>query len=339
MLPDYRIKNVALLSYCCDTGVGIAGIDFYSHLPFARWIVVPHRTFGITARRLDSKCYVLDRNPEPTTLKDSLANITTLFCIERGYYPGLFRLARQMGIRIVLMPNAEWFDPDDPEMALIDTFIAPTRVCFDMLVAQAFGNRTEYIPHPIDVDRFRFQLREKAETFLHCRGWGGYKDRKGTDIVLSAAALCPAIQFVIRYQKPLNDDLTDNVVTYPATVEPEDQYEKGDICIQPSRWEGVGLQILEAMACGLPTLVPNAPPMNEYQSDLSLCVTAHPCSVTIGKKQWTQWEMDPQYLARSIKQLHNQPIGEMSKQARASVETRSWSALKHVYMTILGMSP
>jgi hypothetical protein len=45
-----HMHGVALLSYRCDTGVGLTGFDFYSHLPFARWVVVPHPRLGITAR-------------------------------------------------------------------------------------------------------------------------------------------------------------------------------------------------------------------------------------------------------------------------------------------------
>ena len=165
-------------------------------------------------------------------LERALTGVTTVFCIERGDLPGLFRLAKKMGIRTVLMPMAEWFRPKDIEMSSVDTFLAPTIACFEMLKRHGFGHRTEYIPYPIDTERFQFRLRERAELFLHCSGWGGYKGRKGTDIVLAAAAKCPDISVAIRSQAPLSE-CPPNVSFLGAVGEPEEQYHRGDICVQP----------------------------------------------------------------------------------------------------------
>lgn len=40
-----------------------------------------------------------------------------------------------------------------------------------------------------------------------------------------------------------------------------------DICVAPSRWEGLGLHLYEAMALGLPVITNDAPPMNEVVRD------------------------------------------------------------------------
>ena len=40
-----------------------------------------------------------------------------------------------------------------------------------------------------------------------------------------------------------------------------------DVCIAPSRWEGLGLHLYEAMGLGLPVITNDAPPMNEVIRD------------------------------------------------------------------------
>jgi hypothetical protein len=47
-------------------------------------------------------------------------------------------------------------------------------------------------------------------------------------------------------------------------------YLTGDICIQPSKMEGIGFMVLEPACAGLPVITTNYPPMNEYiqQSEL-----------------------------------------------------------------------
>ena len=40
-----------------------------------------------------------------------------------------------------------------------------------------------------------------------------------------------------------------------------------DVCVAPSRWEGLGLHLYESMALGLPVITNDAPPMNEVIRD------------------------------------------------------------------------
>jgi 1,2-diacylglycerol 3-alpha-glucosyltransferase len=44
-------------------------------------------------------------------------------------------------------------------------------------------------------------------------------------------------------------------------------FASGDVCLAPSRWEGLGLHLYEAMALGLPVITNDAPPMNEVIFD------------------------------------------------------------------------
>ena len=40
-----------------------------------------------------------------------------------------------------------------------------------------------------------------------------------------------------------------------------------DVCVAPSRWEGLGLHLYESMALGLPVITNDDPPMNEVIRD------------------------------------------------------------------------
>jgi glycosyltransferase involved in cell wall biosynthesis len=44
-------------------------------------------------------------------------------------------------------------------------------------------------------------------------------------------------------------------------------FASADVCVAPSRWEGLGLHLYESMALGLPVITNDAPPMNEVIAD------------------------------------------------------------------------
>ena len=45
------------------------------------------------------------------------------------------------------------------------------------------------------------------------------------------------------------------------------QFASCDVCLSPSRWEGLGLPLYEAVAFGIPTITNDSPPMNEIVLD------------------------------------------------------------------------
>jgi glycosyltransferase involved in cell wall biosynthesis len=45
------------------------------------------------------------------------------------------------------------------------------------------------------------------------------------------------------------------------------QFAACDVCLSPSRWEGLGLPLYEAMAVGMPSITNDSPPMNEVVID------------------------------------------------------------------------
>jgi 1,2-diacylglycerol 3-alpha-glucosyltransferase len=56
------------------------------------------------------------------------------------------------------------------------------------------------------------------------------------------------------------------------------QFAACDVCLSPSRWEGLGLPLYEAIAFGMPTITNDAPPMNEVVVDdvNGVCVRSIP---------------------------------------------------------------
>src|ERR687898_840788 len=73
-----------------------------------------------------------------------------------------------------------------------------------------------------------------------------------------------------------------------------------DVCLTPSRWEGLGLPLYEATAFGMPIITNDNPPMNEIVEDgfNGLLVSAHPDGET--RSGLTAYTPDVDDLARAI---------------------------------------
>lgn len=328
------MNDVGLVGFACATGLGNAAADFYVHLPFARWLVLDHTRFRLNQTHLDARCTVRDLDMLESDVAAWLDGLDAVFAIQNGYAPRLWELAKQRGMRTVLMVNGEWFAPASPDMALIDCFIAPTAACAAMLRETGFGDRTIFLPHPIDTDRFAFRRRVRAEVFLHITGHND-RDRKGTSLVLDAARRCPEVLFLIRAQDG-DWAAPPNVRLLGPVDRPPELYTIGDIAIQPSRYEGVGLPILEAMASGLPTIVPDGPPMNEYPTDAALLVA--------GVRRWGNLVGQPfpitdanlDALIATIRALHHAEITDLSEAARGRMVERSWERSRSSFLTVIG---
>ena len=109
--------------------------------------------------------------------------------------------------------------------------------------------------------------------FFHSAGMGGVELRKGTDILVRAfQQVTGNAQLIIHSQVGLDRyasvaSLIHNdprIEFIEATVGAPGLYHLGDVYVYPSRLEGIGLTIAEALACGLPVITTDCAPMNEF---------------------------------------------------------------------------
>jgi len=131
-----------------------------------------------------------------------------------------------------------------------------------------------YIPWGTDLTKFTAEPRpERPLTFLHSAGWD--PTRKGTEQVLRVwQKLRQGTRLIVHSQadlKPilsrldLSNELRDgSLQILGSTIDPPKLFSMGDVYVYPTMLEGIGLTIIEALASGLPIIVPDDGPMNEY---------------------------------------------------------------------------
>lgn len=135
-----------------------------------------------------------------------------------------------------------------------------------------------FIPWGTDINLYK--PRENPEdlrplTFFHSCGMN--PNRKGTELLVKAfSALKQNASLIIHSQLPLKDHfpglyrkiIRDKRIQLIEEVsEPPGFYHLGDVYVYPSILDGIGLTIAEALACGLPVITTNEPPMNEFIED------------------------------------------------------------------------
>jgi 1,2-diacylglycerol 3-alpha-glucosyltransferase len=160
-----------------------------------------------------------------------------------------------------------------PFFKFYDFLICNTKRHYE--VFQDFG-QTFFIPWGTDLELCKPKERvgeSECVTFFHSAGMGGVNLRKGTDILVKAfqsvsgkARLIIHSQAVIEKFSSVMDIIsTDNRIEFiQGTVPLPGLYYRGDVYVYPSRLEGIGLSIVEALACGLPVITTDNPPMNEF---------------------------------------------------------------------------
>jgi glycosyltransferase involved in cell wall biosynthesis len=163
--------------------------------------------------------------------------------------------------------------------------------CHDFLICNArhhydvFRSHEQAVFIPWGTDLRRFRPREAGPahpgrlTFFHSAGMNPY--RKGTDLVLEAFANLPPssvpAHLVLHSQVNLDKDLPQSsailrnleargLVTLIDRNVPclAELYRMGDVCVYPTRHEGLGLTIAESLASGLPILVTDQEPVSEH---------------------------------------------------------------------------
>ena len=151
---------------------------------------------------------------------------------------------------------------------------------------EVFSSDPRAVMHPwcVDTDRFSPGSRQihgpgpqSHLVIIHSAGMGGPSDRKGTDLALKGFSMTEGhAELIVHTQLPRDmwpsewSDLMaadSRIRILEGHVDPVDLYRSGDLYLYPSRLEGIGLTLPEALSCGLSALTTDAQPMSEFVQD------------------------------------------------------------------------
>ena len=136
---------------------------------------------------------------------------------------------------------------------------------------------SHYFPWGTDIQLFKPARKNsisKTVTFFHSAGYGGVNNRKGTDLLIRAFqkvtgnckliihSQVPAFEYGNKVHQLITKDSRINFIE--KTVTAPGLYHLGDVFVYPTRLEGIGLCIPEALACGLAVITTDNAPMNEF---------------------------------------------------------------------------
>jgi len=325
------------------TGLGYQNRAIADHLPIAKWLIPPRpsQTALPVPQRLRGRTWQPRETPQPQALRQWLAKLDWLLFVESPPIPGLAALAHEAGVRLALVCNWEWICPLASDwLCDVDLLICPTRYTHRRMQdwKQRFGFqwRLVYVPWPIDFRHLRFRRREICRRFVFINGTGGCRGRyangqttsyrrKGLEDVFDAAQLATHVPIIVYSQSDVPRP-PSNVEVRPPPADNVRLYEDGDVCVQPSHWEGLGLPLLECQAAGMPLITTDAPPMNEHHPFRTVPLLGAEPVYLAGDYPVPSCLIDPRELADVMADAFNTRIGEASEAARRFIETQhAWS--------------
>ncbi len=167
--------------------------------------------------------------------------------------------------------------------------------------------------------------------------------RKGADFAIRAfSKVRSPAKLVVHAQKEILRDLPQlapllkqeiargRLEIIHDTIPAPGAYGLGDVYVYPSRLDGIGLTVCEALSCGLPVIVPDEPPMNEFVDEgggwgARIPVVGH--SPRSDGYYWPMCELDVNNLAETMELIaaHSEFLPEMKQRARKhAVSHRTW---------------
>ena len=177
----------------------------------------------------------------------------------------------------------------------------------------AFRNHKQvyYVKWGTDTEVFKpNRMENKKLTFFHSMGMSY---RKGTDILVNTfirGKLYNESKLIIHTQvKGLNicgmgvKDLEKyNIEVVERTVGAPGLYYLGDVYVYPTTLEGLGLTIYEALACGMPVITTDYPPMNEViTSKVGRLINVREFHARADGYYWPQSFCDEESLIRAMR--------------------------------------
>lgn len=335
------VVNLACVGWVADSGVGRELISASRNLPVRSVFILGNAVKPTRRDLVRTPCFYstgVNLVREMTIFLDRHKPDTILTWEVPGSwdFPALWA---SKGIRWVHMVHWDWFDTNNTVWKRAD-LLAPNKMCQEALKNRC-GLDSTLVPVPVDTNRFRFKPRKTASNFVSVYAYGGAHERRSLKEIFEAwQGLDPPPGLTIFAQKrPVEMNEIKPVpgieVFLGNAPDPWMLYDNGDVAVQPSRYEGVGVSLLEAQACGVPVVAIDAPPMNEIAPDLLIKVK-ETVGIQIMGKELLSHVPSVESLRTRIVDIRDKDIQDLSQKARERVETGySWNVLRPRWMEIL----
>mgnify|MGYP002813332368 CR=1 FL=1 len=321
------------MSYAAHSGLGHLARDFFRNGVVDRILVIPHSHY-----QNYPDWYPADRRFTRQSEGEFLGGLDVLLLFENAFHWDVVKRAKAKGIRVVLIPNYEY---TPFPMSVVPDLV----LCASLLDVDYYKDHyaTAFLPIPVSMP---WRLRERALTFVHNAGHGGYDWREGTPELLEAMKLVTSpARLTVRMQpgEERTKHLARNWARQPNVdlqylERPEETglWEQGDVCVAPQKYNGMSLPLQEAYASGMLVMTTNRYPMNTW---LPKGPMFDPVGTERHKgrlaREIDRCILSPEKIAAKIDEWYNQDIRVFSVRGRVWGEAHSWDVLKPKYEEVL----
>jgi glycosyltransferase involved in cell wall biosynthesis len=318
----------AVVAHKDDTGLGRQARDIRKVLSIGRHIVIPSERLTDHPLNPDDEVLLSSEAPE-ARVKEVLQGLQGIVFFERAsWHPDLLRCARELGVATVGVPNWEWFRAYDENWNYCDLFACPNDMALQT-VRRHHRTNSVLLPWCLDLDSLPAQsITGPARIFVHNAGLVDADDRKGTRDTIESFRRTRRkdIRLIVRLQKEVSlPEMDERIEVQIGNIENHaDLYQNVDVAIQPSKMEGIGFMVLEAVCAGLPVITTDYPPMKEYVLQPELRVRTHWWNRKAFPTPWVKHAHlrlpRKDDLTRCIEWCADQDMAPFSKQNRAWAE-------------------
>lgn len=262
-----------------------------------------------------------------TTAEGLLDVCDTIIFFETPFYWKLIPMARERGIKTILIPMYECttypfpYEPDEIwTTSDLDT--------------QFYGDKvTRQIQIPIDVQH---ATRHVASTFVHNAGNGGLGGRNGTaELIEAMKYVTSPIKLVINSQVPISDIEDERITVFVGNKPYEELWKEGDVFVFPEKFNGLSLPLQEAFASGMLVIATDRFPNNTYLPTDPLIPVERYKRERIAV-EFDSAVIDPKKIAKKIDEWYGKDITEYSLLGKAYNEVNSWKNQKQILLSALG---
>ena len=340
--------RIGVIGYLAKTGIGIMVDDFAEKLGAVAQLVIPHDTADDLIPSNDRELVRSNTWIPPLDAVDTFAELVdVVISVESDWGGTVYPRLREKGVKVVLLPMFEWWNPSLPMNRNVDLFICTTMQCYEGI---PFENKV-FIPCPVDTHKIEYRQRTgEPRHFIHNAGNLGIGGRKGTLEVVRAFTKTRHHKTRLKVNSQVL--LTEEIVRLISTdtrismfvknhEKYADLYKEGDVLIYTPHYDGQALVSAEAMAAGMPVITIYAAPMDEHwkiykihdawSANMFVKVRETVSAQTLNPKSLSHY-VDEAHLARMIDAWTDVEMDKISAINRKIAETCfSWDVCRPFY--------